>query len=268
MSPDWLTANNCFTDEATKLGAVPTVVGPNQFDVAAMINFMEQAIAQQPDGIAVWAGDDSFKPVLEQAKAAGIPVVYMQSGPDPSLAIAQVWSDLKVMSADAAKQVIEKSGGKANVGIITTGPGHADQIAQIDTFKAAIEGSGVKVVDVQYDNSDVAKATEVTTAMLQAHPGIDYIWTVEGAAPAGVATALKELGLVGKVNVLGIDLHPTTRELIEDGTIWATYTQGFCAWGQKGADLLIDAASGKPNPSEFVIDTGTNFITKDTLPPA
>lgn len=267
-SPDWITTNKCFSEEATKVGAVPTVVGPTTFDPPAMVSLFEAALAQKPDGIAVWAGDASFGPILQQAKEAGIPVVYMQSGPeDKSLRVAQVWSDLIVMAGDAAKQVIAKTGGTANVGIIATGPGHADQIAQIDTFKKAIEGTGVKVVDIEYDNSDAAKAAEVTTAMLSAYPELNLIWTVEGAAPPSVGAALKEAGKAGKILVLGIDLFDQTRALIEDGTIWATYTQGFCQWGQIGVDTLVDALNGEPAPSPDIIDVGTNFITKDNLPP-
>jgi ribose transport system substrate-binding protein len=268
-SPDWLKANVCFTKTAISLGAEPTVVGPNQFDPPAMVAFLEQAIAQKTEGIAIWAGDPPvFRAGLEEAKAAGIPVVLTQSeADDKSLRVAVVTTDLIAMGTDAGKKVIEKTGGTGNVGIITTGPGHADQVDQIDAFKAALVGSNVKVVDVQNDNSDAGKAAEVTAAMLRAHPEIDVIYTTEGAAPPAVGTVLKEMDLVGKVLVVAIDLFPQTRALIEEGVIWATYTQGHEKFGCQAAQILVDTLNGKPAPSPDVVDVGSNFITKDNLPP-
>lgn len=269
-SPDWLKANVCFTKTAVSLGADPTVVGPNQFDPPAMVAFLEQAIAQKTQGIAIWAGDPPvFRAGLEEAKAAGIPVVLTQSeAEDTTLRVAVVTTDLIAMGTDAGKKVIEKTGGTGNVGIITTGPGHADQVDQINAFKAALVGSNVKVVDVQNDNSDAGKAAEVTAAMLRAHPEINVIYTTEGAAPPAVGTVLKEMDLVGKVLVVAIDLFPQTRALIEEGVIWATYTQGHEQFGCQAAQLLVDTLNGKPAPSPDIVDVGSNFITKDNLPPA
>jgi len=54
-------------------------VGPVEYDMTAMVNAMEQAIATKPQGINIVGFDPALKPSIDAAVDAGIPVVTLDA---------------------------------------------------------------------------------------------------------------------------------------------------------------------------------------------
>src|SRR5690606_6844690 len=69
-------------DEAAKsLGVEAEYRAPETFDMPAMVQLLEAAIASKPDGLVVSIPDtDAIGPEVQNAVAAGIPVVVIDSG--------------------------------------------------------------------------------------------------------------------------------------------------------------------------------------------
>jgi len=104
------------------------------------------------------------------------------------------------------------------------------------------------------------------SAMLAAHPDINVIWTVEGAAPGAVQSVLKQAGKKpGQVTVLAIDLQVPTKQALRQGWIWATQYQQFFDATPLAAKCAIMLKQGKKIRSR-VIDTSSLFITKNNIP--
>lgn len=63
------------------LGVKVEFVGPEKFDVVAEGQLIEAAIAKKPDGLFVSLADcDALKPMVQDARAAGIPVMSFNAG--------------------------------------------------------------------------------------------------------------------------------------------------------------------------------------------
>jgi ABC-type sugar transport system substrate-binding protein len=267
-TPDWGRSGRYFEQAASKLGYQATVVGPNTFDIAAMVTDIQDAIASKADVImtcACTAG--AFDAVLKKARAAGIVVVTIAADSGPNTRDVFLGTNYVKLGHDAALKIAKKMNGKANIGLVQTDGTTPNQIAEIKAFKAALKPyPNMKVVAAVYDNSDASIAAPKMTQMLIAHPDINVIWTVEGAAPGVVESVLKQAGKKpGEVTVLAIDLQVPTKQAIQQGWIWATQYQQFFDATPLGAKCALDIKAGKKIKSS-VIDTGSLFITKANIP--
>ena len=83
-------------------------------DVAAVISRIEDVVNQGVNAIVINVDPAQVAAGLQTAKAANIPVVGMDAGPDPLLA-TNVTSDGVAMAATTAGYVVDRIGGKGNV---------------------------------------------------------------------------------------------------------------------------------------------------------
>ncbi len=89
--PFWSVAANGANAAAADMGVTVEYQAPGTFDMAAMSQLIDTAVASQPDGLVVTIPDaDALGGAIEDAIAAGIPVISMNSGSD-------VFADLGVL---------------------------------------------------------------------------------------------------------------------------------------------------------------------------
>ncbi len=89
--PFWSVVQNGVNEAAADMGVTANYSAPSTFDMVAMAQLIDTAVASQPDGIVVSIPDaDALGPSIEAAVAAGIPVISMNSGSD-------VYKDLGVL---------------------------------------------------------------------------------------------------------------------------------------------------------------------------
>jgi ribose transport system substrate-binding protein len=133
-----------------------------------------QALALKPNGIII-NGFDAVEqaPALEQAKAAGIPIVTWHAGPvigpDEKTGIfANVSTDAMEVSAAAANWAYVDAKGKPGV-VIFTDSTYAIAIAKADRMKETIEKLGGTVLE--YVDTPIAETSQrmpqLTTSLLQ-----------------------------------------------------------------------------------------------------
>jgi ribose transport system substrate-binding protein len=267
-TPDWGRSGRYFEQAAAKLGYQATVVGPNSFDVPAMITDIQDAIAAKADVIMTCAcTKGAFDAVLKKARAAGITVVTIAADSGPNTRDVFLGTNYPKLGHDAAMLLAKKMHGSANIGLVQTDGTTPNQVAEITAFKAALKPyPNMKVVAAVYDNSDAAVAAPKMSQMLIAHPEINAIWTVEGAAPGVAQSVLKQAGKKpGEVTVLGIDLQVPVKIAIQQGWIWATQYQQFFDATPLAAKCAVDLKQGIKIKSS-VIDTGSLVITKANIP--
>ncbi len=133
-----------------------------------------QAMALKPDGIII-DGFDAIeqKPAMEQAKAAGIPMVSWHAasnvGPVHDVGVfANVTTDAMEVSKAAADWAFVDAGGKPGV-VIFTDSTYAIAIAKADRMKKEIEALGGTVLE--YVDTPIAETSQrmpqLTTSLLQ-----------------------------------------------------------------------------------------------------
>lgn len=127
--------------------------------------------------------------------------------------------------------------------------------AAIDRFKglqkALAEYPGVQLVDQQAADWQRAKAFEIVSNQLIAHPDIDGIWCANDDMAMGALEALRARGLVGKVKVTGVDAIPEMITAIQKGEAVATVAADANWQGGFGLSLALAAKQGKIDVSKL-----------------
>src|SRR5438067_1016692 len=81
--PFWSVVKNGVDAAAKDLGVNVEYQAPGRFDMVAMSQLIDAAVASNPDGLVVSIPDaDALGPAIRRAVAAGIPVISMNSGSD------------------------------------------------------------------------------------------------------------------------------------------------------------------------------------------
>jgi simple sugar transport system substrate-binding protein len=80
----WCTVEQGIADAADDMGINLTVLGPDEFNLERTAALIDQAIATQPDGIALTVSDPVlFREPINRAIQAGIPVIAYNAGAGP-----------------------------------------------------------------------------------------------------------------------------------------------------------------------------------------
>jgi ribose transport system substrate-binding protein len=258
-----------------ELGVNTKFVGPVDYDMTAMINTFEQVIAEKPAGILVVGFDPALKPSIDKAIDAGIPVVTLDAEVYGSKRYTFLGTGNYNAGVAGAQKLAEAIGGKGKVALITkVGQSNLEERIQGYKDEFAKDYPDIEMVQIIDDQSDSAKAADGLKAVLQRFPDLAGVGCVEAAGGVGAATAVKELDMVGKVQIVSMDRDDGTLKFIEDGIIYASVAQKTALMSYLGTKLLYyynhapvpvvpdnKAAGIIPLPES--IDTGTIMITKD-----
>lgn len=111
--------------------------------------------------------------------------------------------------------------------------------------KVLTDNPGVQLVEWESAEWDRTKAYNQTRAMLVAHPDIDGVWTANDDMAMGAIQALKEVGLAGKVLVVGCDGIPEIFDAIKGGLAAASVLNDGKYQAQLGLAMSLAAKQGK-----------------------
>lgn len=145
--------------------------------------------------------------------------------------------------------------------------GQAGSSAAILRIKGFTEGvakhPNLKLVASVPGNWDGTQAYNATRTILQKSPNIKAIYANNDTMAVGVAKAVTDLGMEGKIIVIGTDGIPAALDGIKKGSIAATitplpYYQGY--WSVQSLSYALD---GKKTPDWVVAPA--QLITKDNM---
>jgi ribose transport system substrate-binding protein len=263
----YITMGCGIQDEATKLGNVDiNIQGAQKWDVTLQNPIIQSVTAAKPDAMLVAPNDvKASRAPIKAAMDAGIKVVLVDTTlDDPSGAVSQISSDNTAGGAEAFKaiQQLVPGGGKVLVVNTVAGVSTTDQRQQ-GFADAAKADSNFNYLGAQFDQDDASIAAQVTTAALQKDPDIVGIFATNLFSAQGVATAIKQAGMQGKIVVVGFDAGPDQVKALQDGTVQALIAQQPYAIGTNAVDQAVAALQGQPTQS--TIGTGFTILTKDNL---
>ena len=234
-------------DKAKELGYTIDYQGPaTEADIAAQVDLVRNVIKRKPAGILLAALDSkALIPPVEEAMAAGIPVVMVDSGIDSDVPVASIITDQYAggwMAGEEMARLLGEKGLVADHGIqagsVSAGrsKGFQEAIAQYPNMKA---------LETKWTDADSTKSMNITTDELTAHPDLAGIFNA-CAASTGDAEAVKAKGLAGKVKIVAFDPSPEVLPLFEEGTIQAIIAQDPYQMGYQGVAAIDDFINGRP----------------------
>lgn len=263
----WQAVRSGAEQAATDFNVEITFEGPeSEAMVDKQIEMLQTAIDKKPAAICFAALDSKAAvPLLEQARAAGIPVIGFDSGVDSDIPVTTAATDNIAAAAMAADKMAEAIGGSGEIGVVVHDQTSRTGIDRRDGFVNQIEAKypDITIVDIQYGGGDQLKSTDLAKAMLAAHPNIKGFFGANEGSAIGVLNAVKELGLEGQVTVIGYDSGQAQIDAVSSGVMAGAITQDPIGIGYKCVEAAVKAINGETLPK--MIDTGFHYYTKENI---
>ncbi len=260
-NPFWAAVEEGAMAKGQELGVEVVVVAPPaETDVQAQVNQVEDLIAQGVEGIALAPTDPgALAPVVESARAAGIPVVFVDTM-GSNEGITFIGTNNEVGAALAAQYMCDNLPAGSDVAILQGVMSHSTAQFRANGAKAGLTACGLNVVAEQTAEWDRAKGISVTENILAANPGIKGIFGSNDNMALGAVEALKAAAR-DDVLVVGYDANPDAAAAVIAGDMKATVAQAPRNMGGFGIQALVDLKAGQA--IDPVIDTGTVLVTSE-----
>lgn len=259
---------NRGAQEAADAAGVNLVIFNANNDPAAQNSAIETYIVDGVDGIAVVAIDvNGIMPAVEQAVAAGIPVVAIDAilpeGPHSS----QIGVDNAMAGAALAEVVNEAvadAGGDARLGIVGALNSFIQNV-RMEGFENALDSELVSVIGTVDGQNVQDVALGAAENLLTANPDMTAIYATGEPALLGAIAAVESQGRQSDVLVYGWDLTAQAIAGIDAGFVAAVIQQDPAGMGAAAIEALSALAAGDTVEAE--ISVPVTIVTSENVDP-
>ena len=257
----WITLKEGAEKAAAELGVQLTFMAPNTKDDALQIEQVNNAVSAGNQAIIVAAnGPDAISSALNEAVAAGVKIVYVDS-PANVAAEATFSTDNEAAGKTAGETMLAELTAQGitegKIGIVNVNAATASCVARENGFRAAFEGTAFELLETQYGEGDAAKSQSIAENYIT--QGVVGIFGANEGSTNGSGNAVKASGT--SVVCVGFDKSDAILGLIEDGYILATMAQNPDVMGYEGVKAAVAALNGE-SLGGAVTDTGVSVLTK------
>jgi ribose transport system substrate-binding protein len=222
----------------------------------AVVTGLDAAITKHYDGIAVAPLFDGTVPKVNEAVAAGIPVIaFVADSAERSERAVGVGQMAYDAGKTAGEFIAKQLDGKGKVAVITGVFGVAQHDARMNGALDLLKKDypGITIVGPFECKDDAATAYSQASDAMTANPDLNIIYVTANGSEA-VAKAVRDAGQTGKVGVVGYDDLPEKQEFKDGGEILALIDQ---APSRQSFDSLVMLhnmlAFGAKYPSDIAI---------------
>jgi len=262
----WSQVMDGVNTAADELGVKLTVSAASaETAVDEQIGLMRDAIAAKPDAILLVASDrDRLVPAVEDAAAAGIPVVTMDSDVDTPSRAGFVASDNLRIGRSLGEMLGQflPDGGK--VAILTPSLISSSGMDRVEGVRGVIDAAGkYDLLGVYNCENDLETARSLVDSILAEHPDADAFVCANEVCNIGAALTLTQAGLDGKVTVIGCDNSWRQIQYLERDAIQGIVIQRPFNIGYVAVEEAVKAARGETVP--LFTEIGCVKITRDNM---
>ncbi|MGX8702172.1 substrate-binding domain-containing protein [Caproiciproducens sp.] len=266
LDQHWVSVDKGAQKAVGELGGVEYKwMAPDKKDDAQQIERVNNAIADGADAIMIAAnGPDAISASLEDAKAKGIKIIYVDS-PAKTEGIATFATDNEAAGKTAGEEMLKalEAAGKKDgkIGIVNVNSATASTVAREKGFRAAFEGKGYTLLQTQYGEGDATKSQDIADNYIT--EGAVGIFGCNEGSTVGAGNAIKGSGKKDIVGV-GFDKSDSIFSLIKDGSLLCTMAQNPDVMGYEGMKAAVKAVKGE-TIEKTSVDTGVSILNKDTI---
>jgi len=260
----WVSVDKGAKKAAKELGVDYKWMAPDKKDDAQQIERINNAIADGANAIVIAAnGKDSVSGALEEAKAEGIKIVYVDS-PASLEAEATFATDNfkagKLAAEEMIKNLKSKNIESGKIGVINFNSSANTAIQRDEGFREGMKNSKFEVLETQYSEGDASKSQDIADNFIT--DGVVGIFGANEGCTVGAGNAIK--GSKSDVIGVGFDQSDAILSLVKDGSLKATMAQKPEDMGYQGIKAAVDALEGK-EIKEKNVDTGVSVLTKESI---
>ena len=263
--PFWSVVQNGVAQAGEDMGVEVEYQAPPTFDMVAMSQLIDAAVASEPDGLVVSVPDaEALSPSIQAAVEAGIPVITMNSGSD----VAAELGALNHVGQTEYEAGVGAGEAMAEAGVTTAicvnqEVGNAGLDARCEGFTDAITEAGgtVEVLAVELTNP--------TEAQQRVEAALTEDETINGVLALGPTGAVPSLAAVqasdraADIQLATFDLSPEVLEAIAAGDMLFAVDQQQYLQGYLPIVLLTLNATNLNTVANDVIMTGPGLVTQE-----
>jgi ribose transport system substrate-binding protein len=241
-----------------------SVLAPErEINIDQQVSIIEDQILKKVSALAVVPGGIAeVSPVLDKAKAAGIPVLIVDNDTPWPGKLSYIGTDNRLGGKLAGDYVVKLLGGRGKVAIVRGILGVTSHEDRVAGFQQAIaQAPGIQIVTIQPANSERASALTVMENILTSNPELNAVFATSDQMALGAMEAVAAQHMTGKVMVVGFDAGKEAVRGVKSGEISAVIAQYPANMGKQAVEAAIKAIQGEPIAK--VIDTGTTLVTKE-----
>lgn len=265
MDQHWKNVDAGCKQAATELGNVDyTWLAPDVKDDAKQIECINNAVAGGADAILLAAnGPDAVTAALQEATAAGVTIVYVDSAANYDKAVATLATDNKDAGKTAGTQMLNAltAAGvtEGKIGVISVNAATASTVNREAGFREAFAGTKFEILETTYSDGDAARSKDIAANYIT--QGCVGIFGANEGCTVGTGNAIKEAGT--SVIGVGFDKSDTILSLVKDGFLLCTMAQNPDVMGYKGMQTAVAALSGQS--FEKNVNTGVTVLDKSKV---
>lgn len=238
---------------------------PDKKDDAKQIEMINNAVADGADAILLAAnGPEAVNDALNEAAAAGVIIVYVDSPATFTPVVATFGTDNFQAGATAGEQMIAdlSNGGitSGKIGVISVNASTDSTVKRDAGFRSAFEGTDFELLETQYSDGDAAVSKDFASAFIV--DGCVGIFATNEGCAVGLGNAIEESAT--SVIGIGFDMSDNIKALINNGYLMAVMVQNPSVMGYEGLKAAVSALEGTEWTGD-VVDTGVSVVTIDNV---
>ena len=223
------------------------LTSPREIDIDKQIELIRQVTADKPDVMILSAADyDRCAEATEEAIAAGIGVVAIDTDVNAAGRACFVGSNSYEIGLEMGRAMASylPEGGKVAViqHMLTTTTGIERTRGVLDALN---EAGNIEILGSFCCDNSTEQAQTITTELLSADPEIRGFVCTNEVCNVGAANALVELGMGGRVYVVGCDNSQRQIQFLEQNIIQAIVTQRPFNMGYVAVQQAVRVANGE-----------------------
>jgi simple sugar transport system substrate-binding protein len=247
----------------------------SDWDPEKMVRQMKEAMATNPDGIAIMGhAGEAYAPLVEEAEAKGI-IVTSQNTTLPELEAKykaqgfgyvgqELYASGYLLGEEAVKRSGIEPGSKVMVWGLLSQPTRG---LRSQGVLDALEDAGMDVDYLEIDqstNSDASAGTATFTGYVTSNPEVKLVCTDHGALTATTETYLKAANKSSDdIYMIGFDMSAATIEAIRGG--WTDLVLDQQPFLQGYLPIVQICLTKQYQFAGMHIDTGSGFVDKDNV---
>ncbi len=230
---------------------VEAVIVSAQERTDVQLGQIENFISQKVDGLIVLPQDtDATSQVTTKAKAAGIPLVYVNRRPaDIPADVPYVGSDSLVAGKLQMQALGKLVNNKGNVAILQGDPGQEAARMRTQGCEDTATELGMSVTKKAAGNWYRDKGLSITENWLQSGDKINVICSNNDEMALGAIQALRAAGKLNEIKVGGVDATADALAAMKAGTLRVTVFQDARGQGFGGVDTIVRLYNKEDVPS-------------------
>jgi simple sugar transport system substrate-binding protein len=263
--PFWSVVQNGVNQAAEDMGVQVEYQAPPTFDMVAMSQLIDAAVASDPDGIVVSIPDaDALGDSIRAAVDAGIPVISMNSGSDVAeeFGLLTHVGQTEYEAGLGAGQRMGESGVTTAI-CVNQEVGNTALDERCRGFTDGLAESGGTVEVLQVDLNNPTEAQQRVEAAITASDGVNGILTLGPTGALPTLEALRNLDKIGTIKLATFDLAPEVLEAIVAGEMLFAIDQQQYLQGYLPIVLLTLYATNLNTIANPVLMTGPGFVTQE-----